>query len=208
MGDITRLTDEQLIEFLRNTDDESHPTEDPSVHQDAFGYQPTRYGQLERIAEFLGLGRDDVFVDLGCGKGRVVCFMALQGLRRVVGVELRRDFAELARENARRLGAPTPVEIVVADAASYRSPDATIYYLFNPFGRRTVEAVLDNVLTSWEASPRPVRVVYNNPLHADAPDGRPWLERVGEIGTGWGIRVWRTVPPAVYLGARRPAGLP
>lgn len=189
-GEPPRFTEGDLARILGSTDDICHPPQDTSAHADAQGYQPTRYWQLERMTAALGLNESDVFVDLGCGKGRVVCYIALNRLRKVVGVELRRDLAAVAADNVRRLAPPTPVEIVCRDVADFRSPDGTVFYMFNPFGRRTVEAVAANIRASWEDRPRPIRIVYNNSVHGACLDALDWLDPAGSLGET-GIRVWR-----------------
>jgi hypothetical protein len=47
-----------------------------SLHKDGEDYQPTPYKKLEKVVEYLKLSSDDVCIDLGCGKGRVVFFFA------------------------------------------------------------------------------------------------------------------------------------
>ena len=45
---------------------------------------------------YLKLDANDVFVDLGCGKGRAVFLAAAQKLKKVIGVELRKELADIA----------------------------------------------------------------------------------------------------------------
>ena len=51
------------------------------------------YGELR----YLGVSDRDVFVEFGCGKGRVVHQAARRPFRRVVGVEISPVLAEAAR---------------------------------------------------------------------------------------------------------------
>ncbi|MFH1354607.1 MAG: hypothetical protein ABIH19_00450, partial [Candidatus Omnitrophota bacterium] len=57
--------------------------EDISYNKDMVAYSPSPYGRLEKMITYLKLTPDDVFVDLGCGKGRVVFFVALKRLKKV-----------------------------------------------------------------------------------------------------------------------------
>ena len=52
---------------------------------DAVGYSATRYRELEITVDHLKLNADDVLIDYGCGKGRVVFFVAAQKIRKVIG---------------------------------------------------------------------------------------------------------------------------
>src|SRR5436190_19812446 len=93
--------------------------------------EPTHYSALAIIAEQLALGGEDVFFDLGCGKGRVVCFLAQQPLRQVVGVEYDAQLAALASANAERMiGRAAPVSIICGDAADQAYSEATVVFMF------------------------------------------------------------------------------
>ena len=50
--------------------------ENTSLYKDDRRYSPTPYPILKKMADYLKLNADDVFVDLGCGKGTVVFFIA------------------------------------------------------------------------------------------------------------------------------------
>lgn len=180
-----------LALLFEDTAEEYYTREDTSLFEDAFNYQPTERRHLEAMCEYLRLGERDVFVDLGCGKGRVVYFVALQNVKKVVGVELRRTLAEFARRKASEITTLAPVDIVHGDAARFFSPDGTVFYLFNPFGPGTVREVIGNIRKSYIACPRPIRIVYNNTVHSWHLDNADWLEKEGRI-PGTVTWVWRT----------------
>ena len=48
-------------------------------------YEPTDYCVLERLADSGLIGRDDVVLDYGCGKGRVGFFLSDRTKARVIG---------------------------------------------------------------------------------------------------------------------------
>ena len=43
-------------------------------------------------------------------------------------------------------------------------PDVTIVFLYNPFTGPIFEALIDKLLASVDAHPRPVRIIYHNPV--------------------------------------------
>lgn len=182
---------DDLAFLIRETEEEYYTHDDASTYRDALNYQATRSSHLVPMAEYLQLRKDDVFVDYGCGKGRVVCFMALHDIKRVVGVELRKELAGFAREKIREIGPATPVDIYEQDAATFYSPDGTIFYLFNPFGVETVKRVLRNIHRSFEAHPRTLRIVYNNSIYSNWLDSADWLAREGRI-LETDMVVWRS----------------
>jgi SAM-dependent methyltransferase len=179
-----------IAHLLQSTEEEYYPLDDESVYEDALCYQATRDRDLWRMAEYLAMGRDDVFVDFGCGKGRVVCFAALQGIKKVIGVELRKELAEFVQWYVRTRTLPVPVEIYNGDAATFMSDEATIFYLFNPFGQKTVREVVNNISESLAVHPRGIRIVYNNCVYARCLDNTGWLVREGQI-PGTPIYVWK-----------------
>jgi len=140
----------------------------------AVGHQPygaTEWLDLVRALRAVRPGPDDVFVDFGSGKGRVISRAAMYPLKRVVGVELSEPLNEVARANLEvvrpRLKTPE-IEIVTADATTWEVPDdMTIGFLFNPFLGDVFRAVMDNIVRSLDRNPRRIRLVYVNPVEEE-----------------------------------------
>lgn len=104
------------------------------------------------------------FIDLGSGKGRALMLAREYGFRKLIGVEFSAELAEIARSNG--------VETICADATQYELPnEPTLLFLYNPFGRETMEKVAGRVRASLDAHPRDLTVLYLNPFQLDA-----WLE--------------------------------
>lgn len=81
-------------------------------HSDAYHYATMSYRTIFQVLDHLQLGPHDSFVDIGCGKGRVLCCAARQSLRRVVGVDLSAELVQQARANAQSLrGRRSAVEV-------------------------------------------------------------------------------------------------
>lgn len=142
-----------------------------SRHGDALGYQATPVTVFARALHDLDIEPSAyTFVDLGCGKGRVLLLASEQGFRRVIGVELSPDLLDVARKNVRQLQKTDPdaarsITLVLADAADYMFPDEpTVLYLYNPFGETTMRTVLGALVGSLHTSPRPLCVIYYNPV--------------------------------------------
>ena len=142
------------------------------AHEERHSYAPAAWGLLGRLLPPSTVTSDDVFVDFGCGMGRVVLEAAERyPFRRVVGVELVPRLADAAdsllRRNAGRLRA-SGWEIVNADAAHYRVPDdVTVTYLYNPFVGETFDSVLEQLRRSVERRPRNVRILYVTPTEVE-----------------------------------------
>jgi len=134
-------------------------------------YEPSGWLDLRRILPPRDVGRSDVFLDLGCGKGRVVLQAAGYRFRRVVGVELSPELCDVARANiaARRDRLRCrDVVLQVADAATFEIPDdVTVIYLYNPFRGDVFAAAVEHIAASLRRAPRRLRVIYRTPLEEE-----------------------------------------
>jgi SAM-dependent methyltransferase len=123
---------------------------------------------LDSGREVLGL-RDFTFIDLGSGKGRTLLMASDYPFRRIVGVELLPSLHKIAQENLRLYKSESQkcfaLESICADATDFPLPqDPLVIFLFNPFPESGMRKVVSNLEQSLRAHPRPVYVLYHNPL--------------------------------------------
>lgn len=159
-------------------------------------YSPVSWPALRRALPQGGLGPADVFLDLGAGKARMLLMAGRYPIRRAIGVEISPQLAAIARVNldraARHLRCPE-VEIVTADAVSYRVPDdVTVVHMFNPFSGPVFSAALERLLESIDRAPRTVRLIYANP----SDGGHAAIMSTGRA------RLVRQAQPLTVLGSR------
>jgi SAM-dependent methyltransferase len=176
------------------------------------GYEGTDYRSLNEIMRRLAITEDDVFLDLGAGKGRALIVAATRRFKRVIGVEISPELAAIAARNVEqarpRLRCPD-VRLVTADATAYRvSDDTSVAFVFNAFHGNVLLRVLANLRASFDQAPRKLRVVFVNPHHIDALVERAldgWLIRRHTVSF-WGARfasvIYETNPNAVRLAER------
>jgi hypothetical protein len=112
------------------------------------------------------------FVDFGSGKGRALLTASRFPFNRIIGVEYDGHLNEAARRNVLHFPKSekkcSSIDIICADAATFRIPPGPlVVFLYNPFGRPVMESVVNNVLVSYQQSPRRVIVIYFNPVLAD-----------------------------------------
>ena len=135
-------------------------------------YKPAQWLTLWRILPRRQVGRDDVLIDLGSGKGRVVLQAARYPLKRVIGVEVSAELnriaqANLARDRPRLCCAD--VELVTSDVLAYEiPPDVTIVFLNNPFQGEIFRSAIAGLIASVDRYPRRVRIIYANPVEHEA----------------------------------------
>lgn len=149
----------------------------PSKFPDAYHYGCLAYRTYFSICDRLSLGSKDVVVDLGAGKGRVVCVAGTYPIKRSIGIEIDADLCRLGEVNGRRMRSRrAPVEFICRSAADYDFAEASVVMLFNPFGADTMREVLDQLHQSLVKNPRPLRIVYGNPILSSMLAAKPWLE--------------------------------
>ncbi len=133
-------------------------------------YQPTEPGLFHEMIRSLPIEFSEfTFIDLGSGKGRALLMAADYPFRRIVGIELLPRLHRVAQENIREYRSEAQqcfaVESVCGDAVDFAfPPEPAVLYLFNPLPENGLERVIANVELSLEKNPRPVYVVYHNPL--------------------------------------------
>ena len=135
-------------------------------------YHPTPWLALKRVLREDEVSDQDVFIDFGCGKGRVVYQAAMYPFRRVIGVEISPELSQIARDNIAR-SLPNlkcrNVEVVTTDVMNYDVPDdVTFVYFFNPFHGEVFAAVLDRLLASLRRRPRELTIIYLDPSEEQA----------------------------------------
>jgi SAM-dependent methyltransferase len=142
-------------------------------HPDHTIYEASGWTYLPRVLRPWEVSDDDVFLDLGCGRGRVL-YMAARyyRLRRIVGVDISAELTEHARlniEQRRERLRTQEVEIVCANAREWTVPDdVTLVYLYFPFSGETWKAVVGNLVASLDRSPRRMRIFFAAPKQTDA----------------------------------------
>jgi SAM-dependent methyltransferase len=148
----------------------------PVEHPDSVHYASMSYATIHRTLTALRLRSDDVFVDIGCGKGRVLCCAARTRVGRVVGVDLSAELCEEATGNARRArGLRSTIEVHLGLADEFDYSRGTAFFLFSPFGLDTLRRVLAKIRA--DRGERPVRIAYANPAFQEAFVEQTWLEQ-------------------------------
>ena len=121
-------------------------------------YAAVPYRRFRKLLRMAQLDRSqDVFLDFGAGKGRVLLAAATSGFRRVVGVEVSSELASIARRYVR---GRANIEIVEADASVFPIPtDAGVFFFYNPFFGTVLDRVLENIRLSIKEQPRRVSLL-------------------------------------------------
>ena len=132
---------------------------------DSCHYASINYSTIHKVLGRLDLQSSDTFVDIGSGKGRVLCCASRHKCRKVIGIEYSLPFCDEARMNVQKMrGRKAPVEVHHGLAEEFDYAHVTALYLFNPFGPMTLDAMLHKVQD--DTHPHPVRMAFVNPSAA------------------------------------------
>lgn len=174
---VRRLIDSSVETYLRIDTTGNTADRGGGVHGDSNHYEPLDYPLLRKCLKAMELNADDVVYEIGCGMGRPLALFARRRIAKCVGVELSESLANRAKENMRTLRGRRAggVEVMATDAVLVDYSDGTAFYIFNSFGPTTLAAVLDRIRAGMIERPRPIRIIYVNPMHEDVFSSTPWL---------------------------------
>ncbi len=151
-------------------------------------YQPTEPAAFRQMLDAIPVSLDGfTFIDLGSGKGRALLMASDYPFRRIVGMELLGELNAVAAQNIAHYRNDRQKCFVIeshnGDARYFDFPaEPTVLYLFNPFPRHIWREVLANLHRSLIAAPRPVYVIYHNPVHEDIFAAQSWLRELRRTG--------------------------
>ncbi len=153
-------------------------------------YQPTEpaafHEMLESLRDCAKLDYSEfVFLDLGSGKGRTLMMASDYPFQRIIGVELLPALNQIAHENLARYQNNSQkcfaIESVCADASSFPLPAAPlILYMFNPFPELPLRRVLGHLVEGLDGHPRPLYVLYHNPVQEHVLTENPHFHKIAE----------------------------
>lgn len=129
-----------------------------------FPYEPTPYSVLERLAGSGLIGKRDVVLDYGCGKGRVDFFLAYQTKASTIGIEYDERIHRNALENQKTAVSRGKTEFVPVRAEVYEVPvEVNRCYFFNPFSVEILRKVMARVMESYYEKPRELFLFFYYP---------------------------------------------
>lgn len=158
-------------------------------------YEPSGWRSFKRAMRGVKVSASDTFLDIGCGKGRVVEQAARRPFKRVLGVELSPELAARARrlaESERGRWRCGSVEIFAADITTWQVPDdVTVIYVYNALSGDPLVAMLDRIAASAGRAPRRMLMLYVNPLSESTVIEHPRFE----LRERRGRRRWAVTDP-------------
>jgi SAM-dependent methyltransferase len=156
-------------------------------------YRATAQDELVDALRFLGEElRDFTFIDLGCGKARMLLVAARLGFASVIGVEFADELAAIARANIAKMKIANAT-IVFGDVAEYEVPASDlVVYLYNPFSIEIMRKVVAKLEAHRRDFPaKKLYVIYKGPVCAPAIDESAFFRNLGLVPDHGDILVWK-----------------
>lgn len=134
---------------------------------DCNGYEPIQYECLDRIFECIEIKKNDVLVDFGSGKGRVLIEASLHPFKRIEGVEFNLQLVQQAEENIDSFNRVLLNNIIFVhhcDARDYIIPqDVTHIFIWNSFVGDVLKSVVNRITSLSSATEKKINVVLALP---------------------------------------------
>lgn len=158
-------------------------------------YSPTPVRTVRNALSRCDVRHEEVtFVDVGCGKGRVMLLATEFPFRRIVGVEASAALCDIARSNVEKASRTRDrcnrIEVVHADATRFGIPDdAGLFYFYEPFSVDVSVAVLERIEDSIQQHPRSVVLCFTGRGQPDGngsdPETAPVAAAAAEMRAQW-----------------------
>ena len=131
--------------------------------QGAHGAVNSPYCALEIL--FKDIVQDnDVIVDVGCGKGRVIGWLAKKyPSNKIIGVEID---PQIAGRTQKLFRSGTNIDIRCCNVITDFPAEGTVFYMYNPFDRKTLQAFKQKLL-HHSTGVRNIRLIYHTCLYID-----------------------------------------
>jgi len=154
------------------------------------GYQASDVSLVEWAIASSGVPFErTTFVDIGCGKGRVLILASRKPFKRIIGFDYSENLLHTCGKNLKLLGLDKRCEISLGDAANFPFPAGELMlFLYNPFDSPLFETVLGRIRGIYA----PVTIAYLGPERESLVC--PWLSEIGRFGSA---RLYRNLHPGL-----------
>ncbi|NHZ64914.1 methyltransferase domain-containing protein [Massilia genomosp. 1] len=161
-------------------------------------YQATMHDAFFMMMAHIPFDASTIFVDVGCGKGKMLYYAYRLGYRSCLGMEISSALLLQARANFERLCLPLQIRLRQRDASRLPLEELSglsLFYLANPFGEEIMDAFLRSLVESQRREPRTLRIVYCVAM-VEAPFAVHGFTAIKVFDTG--IDHWRFPRSLIY----------
>jgi predicted RNA methylase len=130
-------------------------------------YDASPWRVLPKLLELAGISccRELAFIDVGCGKGKVLLSAMQYPFSAVYGIDYSTKLCEIAKRNLARARwirhHCQRVAVLCEDATRYKFPlNPGVIFFYNPFGYPVMRQVLHRIKESYLEAPRQIYLVF------------------------------------------------
>lgn len=132
-------------------------------------YEATRATPFLEVIRLAKIDTRLTFIDVGCGKGRVLALAALAGFEKIKGIEFVKELSDIALKNIHNIKEKFPtsqISVINCDILDYEiCSDDSIFYLYDPFSEIILDKFLARVTHSYNLHKRAIHIIYYNNLY-------------------------------------------
>ncbi|MBH5401881.1 class I SAM-dependent methyltransferase [Bradyrhizobium sp. CNPSo 4010] len=145
-------------------------------------YATIRHNLIREVLDRLRLSMDDDFIDIGCGKGRVLAIAATYPVGSILGIEYEPALVDIAKLNVSRQAHPR-IGVWQGAAEDFDYSKATVAYAFNPVEPDVLDLILAKIDRDRINVPFGMRRSFRLAFVMESPAQRAifashsWLER-------------------------------
>ena len=99
-------------------------------------YERTDFCLIDSLIESKNINKNDYILDIGCGAGLFLCYLASKGFKNLTGIEINEDLYKVALQNKTNINNQTKIDINLKNinALEFKDVDQfNVFYLFNTF---------------------------------------------------------------------------
>lgn len=139
-------------------------------HANYSPYEATPYPLLYTLFNSYPLTDTDVFVDFGCGTGRIIFLVHHLFDVFVVGIEMNEQLYKKTIQNKQiylqnHSGKTDEIAVIHSRAEEYKIQEAeNKFYFFNPFSVGIFSKVIENIVQSYERNRRTIDLILYYPM--------------------------------------------
>jgi len=146
----------------------------------------TDYSVMPLLFSNVRIKPDDILVDVGCGKGRVINYWLSQKLpNQIFGLEID---PSLASATARQFSGYSNVKVIQGNAIANLPPNGTIFYFYNPFNEEKVSEFEQKVHAI--TGNNQVKIIYYNPKSLNVFESNKWSVKKLDFEKDFGVKRW------------------
>jgi SAM-dependent methyltransferase len=179
LDDRGRVLQQRVFERRMQVSTAGHTYLDEGIDSENAFYEGCEWIPTRRVLKSLEPGPDDVFVDLGSGKGQALLIAGRLPYRTVLGIDLDPALVEAADQNVERARPKLRCQDVrseARDVLQWEVPDdLTTVFMYCPFMGEVFHQAMQRIFDSYDRNPRPLHLVYDFPWMHD------WLLSTGRV---------------------------